>query len=66
MCIDTVGGWYLERLHNYGRAVGTADYLHFMKAAKFKKKKKEIMQQHYSTLVSGAICALNRIIKRNL
>uniref|UniRef100_A0A914W5W0 Fibronectin type-III domain-containing protein n=1 Tax=Plectus sambesii TaxID=2011161 RepID=A0A914W5W0_9BILA len=51
MCIDTVGGWYLERLHNYGRVMGTTDYLHFMKAAKFKRKKKEVMQQHYSTLV---------------
>lgn len=51
MCIDIVGGWYLERLHNYGRVMGTTDYLHFMKVAKFKRKKKEVMQQHYSTLV---------------
>lgn len=42
MCIDVAGFHYLERLHQWGRRMTTADYLKLMKEAKLRRKRKEV------------------------
>ena len=51
MCIDVVGVHYLERIHQFGRRMTTADYLNLLKEAKLRRKRKETMRRHYETLL---------------
>jgi hypothetical protein len=51
MVIDVAGSYYLQRLHDFGRRMTTADYLRLMKEAKLKKKRKLAMARHYDTLI---------------